>query len=121
MGSEIVALRCPSCANPTNVVARELRFGYEFTCRHCATVSVVIINRQLYVPTPGEHVCLACGRVAPRGSRFCQCGRTLVQTCIACSQEFPVGHKNLRSLWMVANRRETQIGVYFIRKRCGIC
>jgi hypothetical protein len=92
MDSEIIALRCPSCGNASNAVARELRFGYEFNCKHCATVSMLVINRQLYVPQPGERICAACGRVAPRGSRFCQCGRSLVRTCVACSKEFPVDH-----------------------------
>jgi predicted RNA-binding Zn-ribbon protein involved in translation (DUF1610 family) len=47
---EIVALRCPSCGNTSNVPEKELRFGYQFTCPYCGTVSVLIINRMLYIP-----------------------------------------------------------------------
>jgi hypothetical protein len=91
---EIVALRCPSCGNASNVPEKELRFGYQFTCPYCGTVSVLIINRMLYIPLPGERVCVKCGRVAPRGARFCQCGASLVRTCInpECYKEFPVDH-----------------------------
>jgi HEAT repeat protein len=91
---EIVALRCPSCGNSSTVPERELRFGYQFTCPYCQTVSVLIINRQLYIPLPGERVCVECGRVAPRGARFCQCGSSLVRKCInpKCFKEFPVDH-----------------------------
>jgi len=89
---EIVALRCPSCGNASNVPEKELKFGYQFTCPYCGTVSVLIINRMLYIPLPGEKVCVKCGRVAPRGARFCQCGASLVRTCIFCLKEFPVDH-----------------------------
>jgi len=91
---EIVPLRCPSCGNTSNIPEKELRFGYQFTCPHCGTVSVLIINRMLYIPSPGEKVCIECGRVAHRDARFCQCGALLVRTCInpECLKEFPVHH-----------------------------
>ena len=89
---EIVALRCPSCGNTSNVPEKELKFGYQFICQYCGTVSVLIINRMLYIPLPGEKVCVNCGRVVQRDARFCQCGASLVRTCIFCQKEFPVDH-----------------------------
>ncbi len=91
---EIVALRCPSCGNASNVPERELRFGYQFTCPYCKTVSVLIVNRLLYIPSPGEKICIKCGRVGPQDARFCQCGASLVRTCInpKCRKEFPIHH-----------------------------
>jgi len=89
---EIVALRCPSCGNTSNVPEKELKFGYQFICQYCGTVSVLIINRMLYIPLPGEKVCVNCGRVAQRDARFCQCGASLVRTCIFCLKEIPVDH-----------------------------
>ncbi len=91
---EIVALRCLSCGNPRNVPEKELRYGCQFICSYCGTVSRLIVGRQLYIPQPGEHVCVKCGQVAPRDARFCQCGASLVRKCInpKCLKEFPVDH-----------------------------
>lgn len=92
MNSEIVALRCPSCGNADSINTREIHYGYEFTCKHCRTTSVLIINRELYVRRPGDHVCTACGRVAPSQARFCQCRAPLVRKCYGCGTEFPADH-----------------------------
>ncbi|MBN1284742.1 MAG: HEAT repeat domain-containing protein [Anaerolineae bacterium] len=94
MGAEIIALRCPSCGYAENAVKQELRFGYEFTCARCGTVSMLILNHQLYMPRPGEIICMQCGRVAARGARFCQCSAPLVTRCVNpdCLREFPVHH-----------------------------
>src|SRR4051812_1169462 len=87
MSAEIKALRCPSCGNPANVAARELRFGYEFKCTQCGTVSVLIINNQLYVRRGRERVCPYCGRVAARTDRYCQCEKSLIRQCRKCGKE----------------------------------
>src|SRR3954470_17836897 len=92
MATEIRAFRCPSCGSGTSIELDAARFGYAFICAHCSTRSVVIIDRQLYVPQPGEHVCTACGLVASRKSRYCQCGSSLVKPCVKCQKEFPVDH-----------------------------
>lgn len=93
MGAEIIALKCPSCGSATDVEARAVRFGYRFDCRFCRTSSVLILNNQLYILTPNEHVCLECGRVATARSRYCQCGALLVQTCRACDSEIARDHQ----------------------------
>jgi len=85
---EIVALRCPSCGNANNVPEKELRYGCQFVCSYCRTVSRLIVGRQLYIPLPGEHVCVECGQVALPRARFCQCGASLVRKCIKCFEEF---------------------------------
>ena len=92
MAVQIIPLSCPKCGNASNVPEKELRFGYMFTCPYCSTTSVLIIDRQLYVPQAGEHVCTTCGRVAPPGARFCQCGQSLVRKCTNCLEEFPIDH-----------------------------
>ncbi len=92
MAVQIIPLSCPKCGNASNVPEKELRFGYMFTCPYCSTTSVLIIDRQLYVPQAGEHVCTTCGRVAPSGARFCQCGQSLVRKCTNCLEEFPIDH-----------------------------
>ena len=92
--SEIIPLRCPSCGSAETVGAREVRFGFHFTCRHCATPSVIIVGRELYIPKPGEHVCLSCGRVAPSGTRYCQCGQAMLRRCTNrwCINEIAIDH-----------------------------
>lgn len=93
--SEIIPLRCPSCGSADTVGARELRFGFHFTCKHCATPSVLIVGRELYIPKPDEHVCSSCGRVAPSSARFCQCGQAMVHRCTSrwCGTEIPIDHE----------------------------
>ena len=92
--SETVALRCPSCGSAETIGACEVRFGFHFTCQHCKASSVLIVGRQLYVPRPGEHICIECGQVAPRDARYCQCGRNLVHKCSSrfCEKEIPIEH-----------------------------
>ena len=95
MSSQIVPLKCPSCGNSNNVIANELRFGYEFRCQFCSTVSILVINEQLYIPRPGERVCVKCGRVSSSESRYCQCGASLIRICInsSCKREILVSHE----------------------------
>ena len=95
MNAQTIAVKCPQCGNSTNLEAQQSQFGYEFTCSFCGTTSVLVINRQLYVPTPGERVCAKCGRVAMRDARVCQCGAPLVRKCVnpKCLKEFPVNHQ----------------------------
>ena len=71
-----------------------MQYGYQFTCPHCQTTSVLIIDKQLYTPKLGEHVCITCGRIAVPNARFCQCGASLVRRCNHpdCLKEFPVDH-----------------------------
>ncbi len=94
MGNEIISLTCPNCGSSDNIIENNIHFGYEFKCKNCATTSVLVINNRLYVPSPGEKICLSCGRVAERNSRFCQCGKSLIRKCISpeCLKEFPVDH-----------------------------
>lgn len=92
MSAEIIALRCPSCGSAETVDSRVAHFGYEFTCSHCRTTSVLVINSKLYIRSPGEHVCTACGRVAAPTARYCQCGSSLVTQCHRCLAEFPADH-----------------------------
>lgn len=87
-----MTLRCPSCGNTSNAPAKELRYGCQFTCSYCGTVSRLIINRQLYIPAPGEHICVKCGQVVPPKARYCQGSASLVRKCIYCVEEFPVDH-----------------------------
>jgi len=95
MDTQIIALKCPSCGNTNNVAEKEINYGYEFTCKQCLTTSVLVINKQLYTPKPGEHICIVCGRVTASDVRFCQCGASLVRKCInpKCLKEFPVDHR----------------------------
>jgi len=94
MDTKFVTLSCPKCGSSEQTLDQELRFGIEYKCKHCGSTSVLIINNRLYMPLPGEKVCLACGRVADRDARFCQCGQPLVRRCINpdCLREFPVDH-----------------------------
>jgi hypothetical protein len=94
MDAQILAIKCPACGNTSNLGGKELRYGYQFTCPHCSTTSVLIINGQLYSPKLGEHVCTTCGRIAIPPARFCQCGAPLVRKCtnINCQKEFPIDH-----------------------------
>jgi hypothetical protein len=95
MSTQIIPLKCPSCGNTSNIAEKELRFGYEFKCSHCLTTSILIVDRQLYIPQPNERICPKCGRVGNPSARFCQCGTALVRRCInpACIKEFPIDHK----------------------------
>ncbi len=92
MNSEIIALQCPSCGSSDTADSRAVHFGREFTCKRCKTTSVLVINSKLHIRSFGEHVCMACGRVASAKARFCQCGSSLVQKCRWCTGEFPVDH-----------------------------
>ena len=94
MDTKLVTLNCPKCGSSEQTIDQELRFGLEYKCKHCGTSSVLIINNRLYMPLPGEKVCLSCGRVAERDARFCQCGQPLVRRCINqdCLREFPIDH-----------------------------
>lgn len=92
MSHEIVVLKCPTCGNTANAPAADIRFGVTFNCAYCSSTSVVIMNRELYAPRPGEHICLICGRVATKGIRYCQCGGALVKRCNSCLEEIWVDH-----------------------------
>lgn len=93
MKPEIIALQCPSCGSSETVDVHYAQFGHEFTCRHCKTISVLVINNKLYRCSPVERVCTACGRVAVSPTRYCQCGSSVVAQCISCLQEFPIDHQ----------------------------
>jgi hypothetical protein len=90
MDAKIIALTCPSCGNASNIQGRDARFGFQFACSHCGTQSMLVINQQLYIPKPHEHVCVKCGRVAKPGARFCQCRTPLLKRCWYCQAENPV-------------------------------
>jgi hypothetical protein len=90
MDVKIIALNCPSCGNSSNVQGKDARFGFHFTCKHCGTQSMLVINQQLYIPQPNEHVCIKCGKVARPGARFCQCRSPLLKRCWSCQSEIPV-------------------------------
>jgi hypothetical protein len=92
MPVEIFALKCPCCGNASNVASPDAGFGRNFTCGFCATTSIVIVNRQLFVPQHNERVCLACGAVASSAARFCQCGASLTQECFNCRSEMSTAH-----------------------------
>ena len=92
MSEQIIALQCPQCGNTNNIAERELGFGVEFKCAICHTTAVLIIDHQLYRPKESDLICITCGRVAAAGSRFCQCGASLVKDCINCGEEFPIHH-----------------------------
>ena len=93
----ILPLRCPSCGGAASQPSREMAFGAEFRCDHCGVTSVLIINRDLVplgtLQKQGEKVCVTCGCVALRESRFCQQGHALVRRCVHCDREFPVEHQ----------------------------
>lgn len=95
MTTEIVTLNCPKCGSPDQVVDHELHYGIEFRCKNCGTISVLIMNQKLYMPLPGERICIKCGRVAQREARFCQCGESLIKKCVnqSCLREIPVDHE----------------------------
>ena len=90
METKIIALNCPSCGNSGSISGKDLRFGFHFTCGYCGTHSILVINQELYVPKPQEHVCPQCGRVARPGARFCQCRSSLVRSCWHCHAEIPI-------------------------------
>ena len=90
MDAKIIALTCPTCGNSATVNGKDAGFGFQFTCAYCGTHAVLVINQQLYVPKPHEHVCRKCGRVASPGARFCQCRASLVRPCWNCQAEIPV-------------------------------
>jgi hypothetical protein len=93
---EIAPLNCPSCGSSTTGPTRPLAFGAEFTCAHCGSTSVLIINRALMLAdalqATGDQVCAICGRVARREARFCQDGHKLVRECLKCHHEFAAHH-----------------------------
>lgn len=90
MSGQIIPLKCPSCGNTHSEQLREHVFGAEFKCESCGMTSVLVINKQLHLRQVGEHVCKSCGRVAPKGTRFCQCGLTLIQKCRDCKSEHSI-------------------------------
>lgn len=92
MSAKIITLRCPSCGSADSVDGQVLGFGLEFTCKHCASKSVLIQNNELYVPRPGERVCVPCGRVSSAEAKFCQCGASLVRRCVSCGREIAIDH-----------------------------
>ena len=94
MDTQTVTLKCPSCGNTNNAKSKELKYGFQFTCEHCQTTSVLIVNKELYLPRPGERVCLNCGRVSSGDTRFCQCGAALFRKCVnlQCQKEIPIDH-----------------------------
>jgi HEAT repeat protein/predicted RNA-binding Zn-ribbon protein involved in translation (DUF1610 family) len=91
MAVQTISLSCPTCGNSSNISAKKVRFGYEFTCPFCSATSVMIIDKQLYAPKPGEVICPQCGNVNPPGARFCSCGALLIEKCHHCFREFAVG------------------------------
>ena len=93
MSNKTIPLKCPSCGNSSNLTAKELQFGFEFKCQFCSTISILVINDQLYIPSPGEHVCVKCGRVSVPDARFCQCGASLTRKCSGCHKEIPILHE----------------------------
>ncbi len=94
MESKILSLICPNCGSADQIIDKDLPFGFEFTCKHCGSNSVLIFNDHLYIPAPGDHICKVCGRVAAKNARFCQCGEPLIRICqnAKCGKEFPIGH-----------------------------
>jgi hypothetical protein len=94
METQILALKCPSCGNTSNLPGKEAHYGFQFACEHCQTTSVLVINKQLYTPRLGEHICISCGRIAIPDARFCQCGAALVRRCdnLNCLKEISVDH-----------------------------
>jgi hypothetical protein len=93
MSTQIVPLKCPQCGGSSNIIAKELRIGFEFKCQFCSTSSILVINDQLYIPKPGERICLKCGRVSSPETRFCQCGTTLIQKCKSCHREISINNE----------------------------
>jgi hypothetical protein len=95
---EIAPLKCPSCGSSMTGPSRPVGFGAEFSCAHCGSTSVLIINRALLsvdaLHKSGDQVCAVCGRVAKVDARFCQDGHKLVRTCLNydCGKEFPAHH-----------------------------
>lgn len=96
MKHEIVALRCPSCAQGYSQPFREVSFGGELRCGSCGVTSVLIIDRELVplstLAKQGERVCTSCGRLALQPARFCQAGHKLNRECVYCAREFSVDH-----------------------------
>ncbi len=96
---EIAPLKCPSCGSSTTGPSKPLAFGAEFSCAHCGSTSVLIINRALLpvdaLQKSGDQVCAICGRVAKLDARFCQDGHSLVRRCLnqECLKEFPAHHQ----------------------------
>lgn len=93
MTDRIIPLICPSCGDGRNDASQSRSFGAEFKCGSCGVTSALIINHQLHMVKAGEHVCKSCGRVAASGARFCQCGSSLVRSCVICKHEHFVDHK----------------------------
>jgi predicted RNA-binding Zn-ribbon protein involved in translation (DUF1610 family) len=93
MTGEIVALQCPKCGSTLNVNRKEMRFGLEFSCSHCGTASILIIDNHLHVCRADDRVCAKCGRLASSSAKYCQCGAILINTCQVCRAEFAVVHR----------------------------
>lgn len=91
MSSETIALRCPACGSAKTVDSRVVHFGYEFTCEHCKTISVLVIHSKLHIRAAGEYVCGNCGRIARDGDRFCECSKPLTRPCLMCAVAFFAG------------------------------
>lgn len=75
-------LKCPSCGNTNNVVARDVAYGYEIKCRFCNTVSVITVNHELYIPERFERICVKCGRINDPNAMVCTCGAGLTRQCV---------------------------------------
>jgi hypothetical protein len=94
---EIAPLKCPSCGSSMTGPTKPLAFGAEFSCTHCGSTSVLIINRAMLpvdaLQRSGDQVCAACGRVAKVDARFCQDGHKLVRTCLRCAKELAAHHQ----------------------------
>jgi len=96
---KIVEVHCPSCGSAATQELRDKPFGSQFSCEHCGTTSVVIIDRNLVelgaLQGRGEQICVSCGRIAAHEARYCQCGDSLVRRCVTphCQRDFPSSHE----------------------------
>ena len=94
---ELVPLKCPSCGGATTEPSQPQSYGAVFSCQHCGTKSVLIINQALLpvdvLHKAGDQVCAVCGQVAKQDARFCQDGHKLVRTCEKCEKEFAAHHQ----------------------------
>ena len=93
MSPGVASIQCPKCGSSDSTNELPDRFGYRWQCGHCGTTSVLIADRKLYTPRPGDRVCAKCGLVGSSKARYCQCGSLLVQSCRAgCAEEFSITH-----------------------------
>ncbi len=112
MSGQIIPLKCPSCGNIHNEQLREHVFGADFKCESCGMTSVLVINKQLHLRQMGEHVCKSCGRLAPKGTRFCQCGLTLIQKCTDCRHEYFIDDQICPQCgWLASTEWHSEAGV----------